>query len=101
MKSVFCCSGNVTYGDLADALPYQNNLITITIKGKFIKEVLKISASCWTKGHFLQVSGIKVTYDLLQKNTLSSVQVVQTEGHTLKDLRDNEEYKVITFLIIL
>ena len=86
--------GNIKYGDLFNALPYQNDVMVVTIKGRFIRDVLKISAFLWKTGQFLQISGMKVVYAVRNNSIIVSSVLVSSEGHILKEINDDKEYKV-------
>ncbi|HCA40879.1 MAG TPA: hypothetical protein DEP01_04865 [Aminobacterium sp.] len=73
-------AGEVSYKTLYELLPYGNTLIRFTLTGEQIRDILEISGSALIKegeeydgnlrtpsGGFLQVSGLKVTYDLSRK----------------------------------
>ncbi|KAJ3645426.1 hypothetical protein Zmor_023085 [Zophobas morio] len=58
--------GNITRGELMGTLPFENQVITITLNGSSLIKTLEIGARSngeTSKGEFLQVSGLRVVYD--------------------------------------
>jgi len=115
-------AGDLSYRTLYEMFLYGNTLAMVDLKGSEIKEILEISASALVgpgdeydsalrapTGGFLQISGLKVVYDLaaepalidndsvLQRpgKRLVSVEVLQEDGSWLP-LRDDEVYSVAT-----
>lgn len=110
--------GNVIYPDgefsermLVDLLPFGDRIFKLTLTGKELRWVLEVSASALTadegdnydpqkrlhNGSFLQVSGIRVVYDLSAPPTLMENGRVLTLGSRLKSLlvlRDGKWEKV-------
>lgn len=99
--------GNVIYpaGEfseraLADLLPFGDRIFVLTLTGKELRWVLEVSASALIReegdeydplvrlhtGSFLQVSGLKVVYDLSAPPTLMKDDRVVTPGSRLKSL---------------
>ncbi|XP_025097766.1 protein 5NUC-like [Pomacea canaliculata] len=66
--------GNVTINNVLNVMPFQNTIDAITIKGKYLQAALEHSVSRYSPcsqtgdlfGGFLQVSGLRVKYDLSQ-----------------------------------
>jgi len=56
--------GQVTNGDVLDALPFLNSLVVCEMTGAQIREVLEQSFSL--ERGMMQVSGLRATYDLVQ-----------------------------------
>lgn len=65
-------NGIVTMGDILGVLPFINNMVLIRMKGSDIMEMLEWSVEDYNreerKGKFLQMSGLKVVYDLDKPN---------------------------------
>ena len=65
-------SGNITLSDVMSVIPFGNTIEVVTISGKVLKEMFEHSISKFDpseehlEGRFLQVSGIRVTYDWTQ-----------------------------------
>ncbi|MDR4494774.1 MAG: bifunctional UDP-sugar hydrolase/5'-nucleotidase [Nitrospirales bacterium] len=59
-------AGPVTLGDVVSVLPFDSSLVTLRLTGQVLLQVLEHSVSQWPNhsGRFLQVSGIRVTYDM-------------------------------------
>ena len=61
--------GEITYADIKNALPFENDLLPLNVTGDDLYQIFEHSVSTWDakgrqlEGRFLQVSGIKVTYD--------------------------------------
>jgi 5'-nucleotidase/UDP-sugar diphosphatase len=76
-------AGEISYKTLYEMLPYGNTLVRIDLTGEQIRDILEVSASALIRegdgydgnlrtptGGFLQVSGLKVSYDLKKKPAL-------------------------------
>ncbi len=113
--------GVITYETLYTIHPFGNTAVIVKLTGKEIKQILEISASALKgkndkynpnertpTGGFLQVSGLRVTYDLNQPPTL-----IDNKGNLIKwgkrvkdvkvlengkwvEIKDDKVYKVIT-----
>ena len=61
-------AGAVTLGDVLSVLPFDSSLMTLQVSGKVLLHVLEHSVSQWPNhsGRFLQLSGLRVTYDMGQ-----------------------------------
>ena len=63
-------NGSITYGDVLGAAPFPNTVDLVRISGQTLKEMFEYSVADYDTsaldpaGGFLQVSGIRVTYDL-------------------------------------
>lgn len=86
----------ITFGKLFDCLPYQNNLYLVTIMGRYLRETMDISASNWSSGQFLQVSGFNVTYNLLGRSNEKNGEMIEVSKIYVGDheLVDDKEYIV-------
>ncbi|KAI0209588.1 Apyrase [Lamellibrachia satsuma] len=64
--------GDITVEDVLEALPYRDTIMAIDMEGRHIIEMLEHSIEDYDpdqlKGKFLQMSGIKVVYDLSKPN---------------------------------
>lgn len=60
--------GTITLGDAITVQPYRNIMDTIQLKGKYLRQALELSVTSYDTrdpdGAFLQVSGIRVKYNL-------------------------------------
>lgn len=115
-------AGDLSYRTLYEMFPYGNTMVMVDLKGSDIREILEISASALIgpdddydsalrtpTGGFLQISGLKVVYDVaaepalidndsvLQRpgKRLISAEVLQEDG-TWLPLKDDEVYSVAT-----
>lgn len=63
---------NITMADLYTIMPFGNTFDIVTIAGQHLKETLEYSVENYSyresHGKFLQVSGLKVTYDMNKPN---------------------------------
>lgn len=95
--------GNITRLDLETILPFENQLLTVNITGKLLLQVLEHSVERYSKsdgrGEFLQMSGIRVNYDLMKKpgGRVSSVAVLKPNSSVphYERLDPNQKYGVI------
>jgi 5'-nucleotidase / UDP-sugar diphosphatase len=90
--------GPITLGEILTVLPFGNTLATMELTGAEIKQALEHSVSQAPKesGGFLQVSGMKFTYDSTI-DTGSRVQAVEVkQGEEYIALVDDETYVVAT-----
>ena len=93
-------AGEFSERRLTDLLPFGDRIFVLTLTGKELRGVLEVSASALTakkgdnydpqerlhNGSFLQVSGIRVVYDLSAPPTLMKDDRVLTLGSRLKSL---------------
>ena len=88
--------GDITNKMLKEIDEFANSAYLLTLKGKYIKEILNHSGSQYGKGGFMQVSGIKYTIDLKRdvNNRLVDAKVLQNNKWI--DIDDNKDYKVLT-----
>lgn len=56
--------GETNFDDLFSALPFQNTIDSLELQGKDLLDVLQISAEWWRRYNFLQVSGLKIVYNV-------------------------------------
>ncbi|XP_022118300.2 uncharacterized protein LOC110995442 [Pieris rapae] len=94
--------GDITRNDLLSALPATNNLVVVNVTGKIIKEALEHSVSSYTTSgsdRFLQLSGIRVTYNFDNEPGSRVVNVlVRCCRCTVPDfyaIQDTREHKII------
>ncbi|EDO42016.1 predicted protein [Nematostella vectensis] len=92
--------GYVTYGELFDAMPYSNTFDVLNMKGSDLRGVLEQSVRTWPSYTFLQVSGLKVSYDMSREPMTRVIKVkvrcAQCLVPVYHDLNDTGIYKVIT-----
>ena len=60
-------AGNVTVSNIYTALPFDNNIIIIKMKGKDIQQMLNNMCSYYKRGPWFQCSGVSCTYHLNSK----------------------------------
>lgn len=93
--------GNITKFDLETIMPYAEGLKIVNVTGKILEDALEFSVEKYTqdRGEFLQMSGIRVTYNMLNpiSQRVVSVEVnckdCQTPQYEKLDL--DKEYRVI------
>uniref|UniRef100_A0A182JMY7 Apyrase n=1 Tax=Anopheles atroparvus TaxID=41427 RepID=A0A182JMY7_ANOAO len=56
--------GQLTYDDLATAVPFEDTVDSFDLEGRYLLEALEHSASRYGTSDMMQVSGIRVVYDL-------------------------------------
>jgi len=99
--------GNVTNSMLKEIDEFGNYAYLLTLKGKYIKEILEHSASQYKKGGFMQVSGLKYKIELPRKmQKIKDEAVIEkgervTEAKILQngkwvDIEPEKEYSVLT-----
>ena len=61
-------AGPVTLGEVLSILPFDSSLVTLQLPGQVLLQVLEHGVSQWPNhsGRFLQVSGLRVRYDMAQ-----------------------------------
>lgn len=74
-------AGDLTYGDIADILPYDNNLWIVEASGQRIIDLLQKNTSFIPveDGSFPQVSGVRFTVHVADR-TVSDVEILNHEG---------------------
>lgn len=96
--------GSITMEDILQVLPFQNTVDTIEIKGSDLKDAFEFAVDGYNPnghrlaGKFLQVSGIKVIYDI-SKPSGSRVKSLQVLCKACREpkyvpLNDTQVYKV-------
>lgn len=95
--------GVVTRGELFGAAPFDNQVITLSLKGEDLLETLELgvrSNNETSRGEFLQVSGLKVIYDLRKpvgKRVVSvKVRCSKCEVPHYENLKLSETYRLVT-----
>ena len=74
-------AGNITYGDIIGALPYDNTLRRIMVTGEQLKQMLTLCTANLplTDGNFPQCSGMRFTIHQ-KKHTVSDIEILQEDG---------------------
>jgi 5'-nucleotidase len=82
--------GDVTWGELFTVQPFGNDLVTMTLTGAQIKELLE---SQWATGEekVLQVSGLKAVYDMSKPVGERTVSMTKQDGTPIDS---NREYTI-------
>ena len=88
--------GNITNKMLKEIDEFANSAYLLTLKGKYIKEILNHSGEQYGKGGFMQVSGLKYSIDLKRdvNNRLIDAKILQNGKWV--EIKDNKDYKVLT-----
>lgn len=94
----------MTYGDLATAIPFENTIDSGEIQGKYLKELFETTTRTYYYGRvyatvsLLQVSGLKIVYDLTQPegSRVVSIQVRcnECEIPIYEDLDEEKFYTI-------
>lgn len=67
--------GEIFYGDLVTTTPFENLLHSIELQGKVIREALEFSVANEDSMIILQVSGLRVVYDMTKEANKRIVQL--------------------------
>ncbi|HZG70814.1 MAG TPA: 5'-nucleotidase C-terminal domain-containing protein [Chondromyces sp.] len=92
-------SGDITMGEILTVMPFGNSLAIMELTGEEIKAALERSVDTAPKpsGAFLQVSGLKFTYDSSQPAGSRVVSVeVKEDGNSYVPLDGSKTYAVAT-----
>jgi 5'-nucleotidase / UDP-sugar diphosphatase len=92
-------AGPVTQGDILTVQPFGNTLFVLEITGAELKAALENGVSQWEAGagRFLQVSGLKYTFDLAQKPGARVTDVqIGTAKDGFKPLDAAATFKIVT-----
>jgi len=95
--------GNITLADLLSAFPFQNTFDVSTLLGSSLRLALEHSVYPMDSkgnsgsGQFLQVSGLKIIFDVRRPpgDRILQVKVLAEDG-TYVDLEEEKEYSVVT-----
>jgi 5'-nucleotidase/UDP-sugar diphosphatase len=85
--------GNITVGDIYTAIPYDNNLVNFTLKGKEIKRTLDYLAANHDSYEGLQYAGITFVLNLMEKRS----QDIKINGEPL-DLEKDYVFATTSFM---
>ena len=90
-------AGDLTYGDIADILPYDNNLWVVEVTGATIKELLRKNCSFLPveDGSFPQVSGLRFTVRVSDHAVLD-IEVLNKETNEYEPLDEDKLYTIAT-----
>ncbi|XP_073831490.1 apyrase-like [Musca autumnalis] len=99
--------GNLTYSQLIAMLPFENPLVAFDLPAKYLREALEYSVSSidLNKGvnssyNMLQVSGIRVTYDLqqpaFQRIIDLKIRCAQCVQPKYQEFDQNSVYRLVT-----
>ena len=90
-------AGDLTYGDIADILPYDNNLWVVEADGATIQELLRKNCSFLPveDGSFPQVSGLRFTARV-SDHSVFDIEVLNKETNEYEPLDLNKIYTIAT-----
>jgi 5'-nucleotidase / UDP-sugar diphosphatase len=90
-------AGPITVGQIVNVQPFGNTLFVLDLTGAEVRASLENGVSQWEAGagRFLQVSGIKYTFDLAQKPGSRIVDVQVKDGTGFKAIDPAASYKVV------
>jgi 5'-nucleotidase / UDP-sugar diphosphatase len=90
-------AGPITVGQIVNVQPFGNTLFVLDLTGAEIRASLENGVSQWEAGagRFLQVSGIKYTFDLAQKPGSRITDVQVKDGTGFKAIDPAASYKVV------
>lgn len=90
--------GNIIMADLFTTTPFENKLLSVELPGSAIREALEFSVSDADNLHVMQVSGIKVVYDLSRKpyERIVDIKVLCQKCNVprYENIQDNKYYRV-------
>lgn len=96
-------NGDITYGEILGALPFDNQIISMKLNGSDIIKTIEIGARSngeTSRGEFLQVSGLKVVLDMSQPAFSRVVSVKVKCGNCSEEKYDDiilhQNYTVVT-----
>jgi 5'-nucleotidase len=91
-------AGPVTMGEVLTVLPFQNTLATFEVNGAALKDALENGVSQYEEkaGRFLQVAGMKYTFDLTQPVGSRIVDVQVADGAGFAPLDPAKTYLVVS-----
>ncbi|XP_077527209.1 protein 5NUC-like isoform X2 [Haemaphysalis longicornis] len=98
-------NSNVTLGDLLGAMPYDSELVTMNMTGAQLYQMFEYGVSNFTwwpdlNGKFLQVSGMRVIYDLARPNDRRvawlGILCARCRVPRYHDVLPNRRYHIIT-----
>lgn len=97
----------MTRGDWVTVIPFSDTMVVATMNGSVLLKSLEHAVKGWrtvdSPGQFLQISGMRVTYDLAKPSgsRVVSAQVICSNcEHGASDIREDYEYKVIMCLFL-
>jgi 5'-nucleotidase / UDP-sugar diphosphatase len=90
-------AGPITVGQIINVQPFGNTLFVLDLTGAEVRASLENGVSQWETGagRFLQVSGLKYTFDLAQKPGSRITDVQVKDGTGFKALDPAAVYKVV------
>ena len=90
-------AGDLTYGDIADILPYDNNLWVVEATGATIQELLRKNCSFLPveDGSFPQVSGLRFTARV-SDHSVYDIEVLNKQTNAYEPLDLNKTYTIAT-----
>ncbi len=92
-------AGDITMGEVLTVLPFQNTLSTFSISGATVIEALEngVSQVEEVKGRFLQVAGLKYTWDQsIAANEGRVIDVKVMQNGSWVDIDPNAQYGVVS-----
>lgn len=97
-------NGQISEADVINVLPFGSNLAVVTITGVELLQALEHSVERYSNiiayGEFLQVSGIRVIYDMNKKpnERVQSVELLCDECTTpqYEPLKETQNYRILT-----
>ncbi|XP_054933080.2 snake venom 5'-nucleotidase-like isoform X5 [Dermacentor andersoni] len=97
-------TASVTMGDILSALPFGQTIVVATMNGKSLKKMMEYSMSTYNvsspAGSFLQVSGMKVVFDMtrpaMQRLVLLEILCTRCYVPIYETVRDEAVYNIAT-----
>ncbi len=90
-------AGDLTYGDITDILPYDNNMWVVEATGATIQELLEKCTALLPleDGYFPQVSGLRYTVNV-RNHTVTDVEVLNKKTGKYEPLQSDNTYTIAT-----
>lgn len=91
-------AGKITMGDVMTVLPFNNDLVTITLTGKEIKEAMEngVSKIPAQDGRFPHIAGMKFYYDSTKKEGERVLRIEVKGKNGYEPLNPDKSYEVAT-----
>ena len=82
--------GKITMEKLYGVFPFENMIISMDLKGKYIKDIVE---TCFTGNHaILQVSGLKIKYDSSKPDKEQVIEILVNN----KPIQEEKNYRIAT-----
>ena len=98
-------SGEITFNDLLNVLPFNNTGVVVEVSGETIVEMLELALSKWPEenANFPHISGLTFSVNTLAEkdNRVYNVKIMNSESKEWEDLELDKKYTVASNNFIL